>query len=84
MHPAAPRGSIAVNGVSLTIARLSGARVVVALIPFTLAHTNLGALRSGDNVNVEADVLARYVLQGAARDTVPAHAKKKLSKKARR
>ncbi|MDE2079213.1 MAG: riboflavin synthase [Patescibacteria group bacterium] len=81
---AAPRGSIALNGVSLTIARAAGTRVVVALIPFTLAHTNLRKLRKGDSVNVEADVLARYVLHGTVRDTVPAHAKKKLRKETRR
>jgi riboflavin synthase len=55
------RGSIAIEGVSLTIADLSGAVVEVSLIPETLERTTLGALEPGDRVNVECDVLARYV-----------------------
>jgi riboflavin synthase len=57
-----PKGSIAVNGVSLTIAKLKGTEVEVALIPYTLSHTNLAALRPGESVNVETDVLGRYVV----------------------
>jgi riboflavin synthase len=55
------RGSIAVEGVSLTIADLAGAVLEVSLIPETLERTTLGALEPGDRVNVECDVLARYV-----------------------
>jgi riboflavin synthase len=56
------KGSIAVEGVSLTVARLGGGgRFTVALIPHTLANTNLHALASGDPVNVEIDVLAKHV-----------------------
>jgi len=55
------KGSIAVDGTSLTVAALDGAGFAVALIPHTLAETTLGALVPGDEVNLEADVLAKYV-----------------------
>jgi riboflavin synthase len=55
------RGSIAIEGVSLTIADLSAAGLDVSLIPETLERTTLGELKPGDRVNVECDVLARYV-----------------------
>lgn len=53
-------GSIAVNGASLTVAQQTGATITVALIPYTLAHTNLGTLKKGSEVNVETDFLARH------------------------
>jgi riboflavin synthase len=56
-------GSIAVDGVSLTVSGRSGSRVQVALVPFTRAHTTLGGLATGDRVHVEADVLGKYVRQ---------------------
>ncbi len=55
------KGSVCVDGVSLTIAGLSGATFDVALIPHTLAVTTLGAARVGDPVNLEVDVIAKYV-----------------------
>ena len=55
------KGSIALNGVSLTIADLTQDTVTVSLIPTTLTETNLGALALGDTVNVEVDVIAKYV-----------------------
>ncbi|MGA6946374.1 MAG: riboflavin synthase [Solirubrobacterales bacterium] len=55
------RGSIAIEGVSLTIADLAGSSLEVSLIPETLERTTLGALAPGDRVNVECDILARYV-----------------------
>ncbi|HEY3962689.1 MAG TPA: riboflavin synthase [Gaiellaceae bacterium] len=55
------KGSIAVDGVSLTIAALDGEGFAVALIPHTLVATTLGELAQGDRVNLEADVLAKYV-----------------------
>jgi riboflavin synthase len=55
------RGSIAIEGVSLTVASAEGGSVEVSLIPETLERTTLGALEPGDRVNVECDVLARYV-----------------------
>ena len=55
------KGSIAVDGVSLTIAALRGDGVVeIALVPFTLEHTTLAAAVSGDELNVEVDLLAKY------------------------
>ena len=55
------KGSIAVQGVSLTIADLDDAGFAVALVPHTLSETTLSALAPGDGVNLEADVLAKYV-----------------------
>jgi riboflavin synthase len=57
----ARKGSIAVNGVSLTVNAVSGADFTVNLIPHTLRATNLQALKAGDRVNLEADLLARYI-----------------------
>jgi riboflavin synthase len=55
------KGSIALNGVSLTIADLGDSWAEVSLIPETLERTNLGALALGDELNVECDVVAKYV-----------------------
>lgn len=57
----APKGSIAVAGVSLTVNEIEGARFGVNVIPHTQKATTLGALKPGDRVNVEIDLLARYV-----------------------
>ncbi|RIL05092.1 MAG: riboflavin synthase [Proteobacteria bacterium] len=56
-----PKGSIAVDGVSLTLVGVERAGFDVALIPHTLAATNLAERRPGDRVNLEADVLGKYV-----------------------
>jgi riboflavin synthase len=55
------KGSVALDGVSLTVSALSERGFEVSLIPETLARTNLGALAAGDVVNVEVDVLAKHV-----------------------
>lgn len=55
------KGSIAINGVSLTVASVAGGAFTVALIPHTLEVTNLGQLEEGDQVNLEVDVIAKYV-----------------------
>ena len=55
------KGSVAVDGISLTVARLSPGAFTVAVIPHTLEVTNLGGARPGDPVNLEADVVAKYV-----------------------
>jgi riboflavin synthase len=55
------KGSITISGVSLTVAGVSGATVTIGLIPETLARTTLGRLAPGDPVNVEVDVLAKYI-----------------------
>lgn len=55
------KGSIAVDGVSLTVVAVDDATFAVSLIPTTLAHTTLGSRRVGDAVNIEVDVIAKYV-----------------------
>jgi riboflavin synthase len=55
-----PQGSITVEGISLTVAGIEDSRVEIALIPHTWQATNLRALRDGDPVNIEVDVLAKY------------------------
>ncbi len=57
----AEKGSIAVDGVSLTATDVHDGRFGVALVPFTLEATNLGTVEAGDLVNVEVDVVAKYV-----------------------
>jgi riboflavin synthase len=57
----AKKGSVAVDGVSLTVSGLSEDGFSVALIPFTLEATNLGSKQPGDEVNIEIDILAKYV-----------------------
>jgi riboflavin synthase len=57
----AEKGSVAIDGISLTIARASGSEITVALIPRTLAATALSLKRTGDPVNLECDVIARYI-----------------------
>jgi len=54
------KGSLTVEGVALTVAALGEGRVEIALVPFTLRETTLSALRAGDEVNVEVDLLAKY------------------------
>jgi len=61
-----PQGSVAVDGVSLTIAALEAAAFEVMLIPHTLAATTLGRLRAGQRVNIEADVIGKYVVRSLA------------------
>ena len=55
------KGSIAIDGISLTIATLEGDVVGVTIIPHTYAHTTLGSRRVGERVNIEVDVLAKHV-----------------------
>jgi riboflavin synthase len=57
----AAKGSITVNGVSLTVNRVNGNRFTLNLIPHTLAQTTLKHLKSGSRVNLEIDLVARYV-----------------------
>ena len=61
MRFVAAKGSICLNGVSLTVNKAEGARFDVNIIPHTYAVTTLGELRVGDEVNVEIDVVARYL-----------------------
>jgi riboflavin synthase len=55
------KGSITLDGVSLTVAALDGELIEIALIPHTLRATTLGSVREGDQVNVEVDIVAKYV-----------------------
>ncbi|HKW88542.1 MAG TPA: riboflavin synthase [Candidatus Acidoferrales bacterium] len=57
----AEKGSLAVNGISLTVARWHEGVAEFAIIPHTRANTNLRAIRAGDAVNIECDILAKYV-----------------------
>lgn len=57
-----PKGSIAVDGVSLTLVGVDGDRVSISLIPHTLKVTTLGMKRRGDRVNIETDILGKYIL----------------------
>ena len=58
-----PKGSVALDGVSLTIAQVRGEVFSVALIPTTLDRTTLSSLREGESVNVETDIIARTIVQ---------------------
>lgn len=57
----AQKGSISADGVSLTVNSVEGRRAAVNIIPHTLDHTTFGKLKVGDEVNIEIDILARYV-----------------------
>jgi riboflavin synthase len=64
----APKGSICIDGVSLTVNEVDGARFGVNLIPHTIDVTTFKVRRAGDSVNIEVDLLARYVEQLLPRD----------------
>lgn len=64
----ATKGSICLDGVSLTVNEVHGERVRLNLVPHTAAVTRLGALRAGDAVNIEVDLIARYVERLLQRD----------------
>lgn len=66
-HYLAPQGTISVDGVSLTIARLGEGKFVVSLVEYTWEHTTLHALKPGNRVNIEADMLAKYVANAVKR-----------------
>ena len=55
------KGSIAINGISLTVADIQGQKITIAIIPHTFENTNLIGLKVGDYVNIEVDILAKYV-----------------------
>ena len=59
------KGFIAVDGVSLTVVNCTNRAFVVAIIPYTFEHTLFGGLKVGDAVNLEADIMAKYVLKGS-------------------
>jgi riboflavin synthase len=59
----APKGSVALDGISLTINEVEKSSFGINIVPHTLTHTTLGAKKPGDRVNLEADVIARYVVR---------------------
>ena len=64
----APKGSVALDGVSLTVNEVEGRRFGVNIIPHTQANTTFGGIRPGDRVNLEIDLLARYVARLLGKD----------------
>jgi riboflavin synthase len=62
------KGSIAIEGISLTVAKLEGLRCTIAIIPHTVELTNLSQLKPGDPVNIEADIVAKYLEKWFHRD----------------
>jgi riboflavin synthase len=62
------KGSVAVDGVSLTVAGLGERHFDVQIIPYTWTHTTLGALKAGDKVNLECDMLGKYAVRAAELD----------------
>src|SRR5579884_1413833 len=69
------KGSLAIEGISLTVAGIDGTQVQIAIIPHTAQATNLGSLRPGEPVNLEVDVIAKYVEKMIA----PARAKSEIT-----
>ena len=63
------KGSIAIEGISLTVARLEKDRATIAIIPHTVDMTNLHSLKPGDPLNLEADLIAKYVEKMTQRDS---------------
>ncbi len=68
----AEKGSVAIDGISLTVASLEGGALTVAVIPHTYQNTNLRTRRRGDRLNLECDILAKYVERQLAGRAAPA------------
>ncbi|MDD5687640.1 MAG: riboflavin synthase [Elusimicrobia bacterium] len=64
------KGSVAIDGISLTVVNKKAGSFSVAIIPHTLKNTTLVARKSGDMVNIETDVLAKYVIQGTSKEKI--------------
>ena len=62
------KGSISIEGISLTVAKLEGLRLTIAIIPHTVRMTNLGSLKPGDPVNIETDIVAKYLEKWTKRE----------------
>ena len=76
-----PQGSIAIEGISLTVAAIEGNRVEIAIIPHTYEATNLKDLKAGDPVNIEVDVMAKYAEKMMAARTASSLTKEALIRK---
>ena len=75
-----PKGSIAIDGISLTVARLASDRVDVMIVPFTVEHTNLKAAQKKDDVNIECDMVGKYVARAAElAGLFPPHASRRVA-----
>jgi len=59
------KGSIAVDGISLTVAGLGGDRIDIQVVPYTMTHPNLGRAQTRDRVNLECDMIGKYVVRAA-------------------
>lgn len=59
------KGSVAVNGISLTVFNVKKKRFTVAVIPYTFGHTNIGRVKKGDKVNLEFDMIGKYLLRSS-------------------
>jgi riboflavin synthase len=60
-----PKGSVAVDGISLTVAGLGAGRFDIMVLPFTLEHTNIKGMKIRDRVNLECDMIGKYVVRAA-------------------
>lgn len=72
------KGSISIEGISLTVARLEGLKLTIAIIPHTVKMTNLGSLKPGDPVNIETDIVAKYLEKWIKRDDSTGLVKERL------
>lgn len=68
LHYVIPKGSLTIDGISLTIAEIQSNNVTVHLIPHTLDVTNLGSLKAGSSVNIEYDIVGKYLYNFYRRD----------------
>jgi riboflavin synthase alpha subunit len=75
------KGSISINGISLTIAEKNNNEIAVEVIPTTIAETNLQYLKVGEIVNIETDLIAKYVENGGTLNTKLSDAVDKFHKK---
>lgn len=73
-----PKGSIAVDGISLTVVDVRDSHFMIHLIPHTLRETNLGDRQKGDKLNLEADILGKYITWNLQRQKSDARRKKKI------
>jgi len=71
-------GSITIDGISLTVAKLEAQLFAVAVIPFTFAHTTINELKAGSRVNLEFDILGKYVARQHGRGPSSAIANSKI------
>ena len=76
-----PKGSVALNGISLTIADLSPSSIEVELIPVTLEKSNLSDLKRGDSVNIECDMIGKYMYNWISKENPQSNSKRTKDRK---